>query len=525
MAAYIGNPSAHNLSYLTYGPVLLRALGSQNVFTASTVDQMPKQVAAGLMFGHLLSVPVPDLDRCDHLLMLGANPLVSNGSLLTAPNMRGRLRGIRERGGKVVVVDPRRTRTADEADEHHFIRPGGDALLLAAMACTLVEESLVDTGAARGARATGSTRSASWCAHTRPRTWRRPRASPAGEIRRMARELAAAERAAVYARIGTTTQEFGTARELARGRAQRAHRATSTARAARCSPLAAAGPAQLERRPRQRPRRAPGALAEPRSRARRGLRRAARGLPGGGDRHARRGPGPRPDHGGRATRWSRRPNSGRLERAVEGLDFMLALDIYVNETTRHADVILPGAGAAREVRTTTSRSTSWPRAAWPTTRRAVLEHEGPAEWEVLLRLAGVVSGQGPDADVEALDRLVIDTLIGRELADPHSRVAGRDRGRAARGARAAPRAGACARLHAARGAVRRRLRRRTPTASRSTSSSAARTGSTSARTGRGSPRCCAPTSGKIELAPEPIVADLPRLERGDGAAPERRAWS
>ena len=150
-AVYIGNPTAHNLSFLAYNPVLLRALGSQNVYTASTVDQMPKQVAAGLMFGHLLSVPVPDLDRCDHLLMLGANPLVSNGSLLTAPNMRGRLRGIRERGGKVVVVDPRRTRTADEADEHHFIRPGSDALLLAAMACTLVEESLVDVGSAGGA--------------------------------------------------------------------------------------------------------------------------------------------------------------------------------------------------------------------------------------------------------------------------------------------------------------------------------------------------------------------------------------
>ena len=107
---------------------------------------MPKQVSAGLMFGTMLSVPVPDVDRTDHLLILGANPLVSNGSLLTAPDMRGRLRRIRERGGKVVVVDPRRTRTAEEADEHHFIRPGTDALLLAAMACTLVEEDLVDPG-------------------------------------------------------------------------------------------------------------------------------------------------------------------------------------------------------------------------------------------------------------------------------------------------------------------------------------------------------------------------------------------
>ena len=115
VAVYIGNPNAHNLSSLVYGPVWLRALGSQNIYTASTVDQMPKQVSAGLMFGTMLSVPVPDVDRTEHLLILGANPLVSNGSLLTAPDMRGRLRRIRERGGKIVVIDPRRTRPLDRA--------------------------------------------------------------------------------------------------------------------------------------------------------------------------------------------------------------------------------------------------------------------------------------------------------------------------------------------------------------------------------------------------------------------------
>ena len=138
VAAYLGNPSVHNLAGPLYGPVLMRALGSRNVFTASTLDQMPKQVSVGLMFGTMLSVPVPDIDRCDYLLMLGANPLVSNGSLFTVPDMRGRMRRMRERGGRIVVVDPRRTRTAEEADEHHFIRPGTDALLLAGMACTLV---------------------------------------------------------------------------------------------------------------------------------------------------------------------------------------------------------------------------------------------------------------------------------------------------------------------------------------------------------------------------------------------------
>src|SRR5918999_360906 len=146
VAVYAGNPNAHNLSFLTHATALLRLLGTQNIFSASTVDQMPKHFSSGHMFGTMLSVPIPDVDRCDHLLLLGANPLVSNGSLLTAPDMRGRLRGIRERGGKVVVIDPRRTRTATEADEHHFIRPGTDALLLAAIACTIVDEGLDELG-------------------------------------------------------------------------------------------------------------------------------------------------------------------------------------------------------------------------------------------------------------------------------------------------------------------------------------------------------------------------------------------
>src|SRR3954471_11035330 len=209
VAVYLGNPNAHNLSTLIHGPALMRVLGTQSLYSASTVDQMPKQVSSGLMFGTMLSVPIPDVDRCEHLLMLGANPLVSNGSLLTAPNMRGRLRAIRERGGKVVVVDPRRTRTADEADEHHFIRPGTDALLLAAMACTIVEEGLDDTGAL-AEHCAGLDRVQELVSELPPERVAGACGIEATEIRRMARELAGAERAAVYGRIGTTTQEFGT---------------------------------------------------------------------------------------------------------------------------------------------------------------------------------------------------------------------------------------------------------------------------------------------------------------------------
>src|SRR5215218_5959320 len=158
---------------------------------------MPKQVSSGLMFGTMLSVPIPDVDRCDHLLLLGANPLVSNGSLLTAPNMRGRLRAIRARGGKVVVIDPRRTRTAQQADEHHFIRPGTDALLLFAMVAVLVEEGLTRPGRL-AELCSGVEEVERLAAEFTPERVADACGIGAEEIRRLARELAAAPRAAVY---------------------------------------------------------------------------------------------------------------------------------------------------------------------------------------------------------------------------------------------------------------------------------------------------------------------------------------
>src|SRR5215475_1558539 len=109
VAVYLGNPGAHNMQLSIFDPIFLRALGTKNIYSASTVDQMPKQVAVGLMFGTVLSTPVPDIDRTDYLLVLGADPFVSNGSLMTAPDVPGRLRAIRERGGKVVVIEDRKS--------------------------------------------------------------------------------------------------------------------------------------------------------------------------------------------------------------------------------------------------------------------------------------------------------------------------------------------------------------------------------------------------------------------------------
>jgi anaerobic selenocysteine-containing dehydrogenase len=422
VAVYNGNPNAHNLSFLTHGPAWLRVLGSQNMYSASTVDQMPKQVSAGHMFGTMLSVPVPDVDRCEHLLMLGANPLVSNGSLLTAPNMRGRLRGIRERGGKVVVVDPRRTRTAEEADEHHFIRPGTDALLLAAIASTLVEEGL-DAPGRLAEHVTGLDEVRELVRDFPPEGVADTCGIPAAEIRRMARELAAAERAAVYARIGTCTQEFGThaswlvdVLNVLTGNLDREGGAMF--------PRAAAG---------QRNSSGPSGSG-------RGVRfgrwtSRVRGLPeffgelpvavlaeeidtpGEGQVRALVTIAGNP--------LLSTPNSERLERAVEGLDFMLSIDIYVNETTRHADVVLPGPEPLQK--------SHYDLALYQLAARnvanfspAVLEREGPAEWEVFMRLAGIVAGQGPNGDTAAFDDMVIGTLIQRELGTDDSPVAGRE---------------------------------------------------------------------------------------------------
>jgi anaerobic selenocysteine-containing dehydrogenase len=209
VALTIGNPAAHKVSLLAYTPRLVRALGTRNVFSASTLDQMPKQLSAGLMFGHWLSIPLPDIERCDYLLMLGANPMVSNGSLWTVPDYRGKAKAMRARGGRIVVVDPRRSETAAVADEHLPIRPGGDALLLAGIAHTLFDEGLVQLGRL-AEHINGLDEARAAVAPFAPEVTAAGCGIPADVQRRIARELAAAPRAAVYGRIGTCTTRFGT---------------------------------------------------------------------------------------------------------------------------------------------------------------------------------------------------------------------------------------------------------------------------------------------------------------------------
>ena len=419
VATYLGNPNAHLVANLLYGPVLLRALGTSNRYSASTVDQFPKQMASALMFGTGTTVPVPDVDRTDHLLMLGANPLASNGSLMTAPDMRGRLRALRARGGKLIVIDPRRSRTALEADEHHFIRPGTDALLLFALLHVLFDEGLCAPGERISSLTDGIETVQQLAEPFTPAAVAPVCGIDADEISRMARELAAAPRAAVYGRIGTCVQEFGTLASwlvdvlnVLTGNLDREGGAMFPLGAAGHSN--AAGP----------PGRGRGVRFGRYTSRVRGLPEIFSELPVACLAEEIDTPG---DGQVRAliticgNPAVSTPNSGRLDAALSGLDFMLSLDIYVNETTRHADVILPAPSPLRRPH--------YDLALYLFAVRNVANYSPPTlppdpdipdEWVTLLRLAGIAFGLGPQADIAMLDEQVARTLIEREVSTAES---------------------------------------------------------------------------------------------------------
>ncbi len=417
IAIYLGNPSAHSLDAMVYGQVLLRALGTRRRYSASSADQLPKMVSAALMFGGGLTVPVPDLDRTDRLLVLGANPLASNGSLMTAPDMRGRLDAIRARGGRVVVVDPRRTETAARADEHVAIRPGGDAALLLAMVHVLFADGLVRLGACaelvRGLDAVQAV-----AARFAPERVAARTGVGAATIRRLAREHAAAPTAACYGRIGTTCQEFGTLASWAvdlvnilTGNLDRPGGAMFTT------------PAVLPGRHR---RRSDARFGRWRSRGR-GLPEMFGELPVATLAEEVRGDGA-PTEGalGGEVRalitiagnpLVSAPGAARLTEALAALELRVAVDPYVNATTRLADVILPPpsplARAHYDVALYQLAVRNVARYSPPTFELAPGQ---PAEWELLLTLAKGLMGMAA-APLAMADDLVVRELLTRELAD------------------------------------------------------------------------------------------------------------
>ncbi|MCX4506855.1 molybdopterin-dependent oxidoreductase [Streptomyces anulatus] len=340
----LGNPNVHTMAGSLYPPLLLGALRTRNVFTASTLDQMPKHVSSGLLFGDAHAIPVPDLDRTDHLLLIGANPLESNGSLCTAPDFPGRLKALRRRGGTLTVIDPRRTRTARLADRHVAIRPGADALLLAALAHTLLTEKLADPGPLAG-HVEGIDELAGALADFTPDAVAAACDVDADTITAIARELAAAPTAAVYGRIGSCTVEHGTLASwlvdvlnILTGNLDRPGGALF--------PLSATARAPRPAEPGTR-KAVPGkgfALGRWSSRVS-GHPEAKGELPIAALAEEIDTPGEdriRALLVIAANPVLSAPDGDRLDAALtDGLDFMVSVDPYLNETSRHADVVLP----------------------------------------------------------------------------------------------------------------------------------------------------------------------------------------
>ncbi|MDD5332336.1 MAG: molybdopterin-dependent oxidoreductase [Rhodoferax sp.] len=397
----VGNPSAHKIGLLSYFPKLVRALGTQNVFSASTLDQMPKQLASGRLFGHWLSIALPDIDRTDLLLVIGANPLASNGSMWTVPDFKGKAKAMQARGGKLIVIDPRRTETAAVADAHHFIRPGADVFLLAAMVHTLFAEDLVRLGVVENwVNGVDEVRAA--VAPFSPDAVALRCGLSAPTIRSLARELAGAERAAVYARIGTCTQEYGTLASwlvdvlnVLTGHLDMpggAMFAKAAAFAANTMGRPGVGKGIATGRHQARVSGAPEVfgelpitcLAEEIETAGAGQVRALITVAGNPVLSS--------------------PDGPRLAQALDSLDFMVSLDIYLNETTRHADVILPGLSPLEEMHF----DMAFPQLSWRNQARysppVLLRPAGqPEEWQTLLKLAAIVQGKGAQVDADALD--------------------------------------------------------------------------------------------------------------------------
>jgi hypothetical protein len=332
IAVYQGNPTAHNLSLMAIGQAAFRSLGTKNLYSASSTDQVPHMRAAHEMFGHLLFMPVPDIDRTDHWLVVGANPIVSNGSIMTAPDVKRRIGALKERGGRLVVVDPRRTETAKLADRHVFLRPGSDALFFFGLLHVVFEEGL----ARPGPWVSGVETLRALSRRFAPERVAAATGVSADELRTIARDFAAAPRAACYVRVGTCHQEHGTlvswlawSLGAVTGNLDRAGGlmwATPAADVARIATmLGLGGHGSFHTRVRGLPETGGelplAALAEEIETPGPGQIRALVTCAGNPALSA--------------------PNAPRVDRALTTLDHMVSIDGYLNETTRHAHVILP----------------------------------------------------------------------------------------------------------------------------------------------------------------------------------------
>ena len=334
VAVYQGNPSVHNYGLMTHSNYFLGLLKTRNRFSATSVDQLPHHLTSHLMYGHGLLLPIPDIDHTDFMLILGGNPLASNGSIMTVPDVEKRLKAIQARGGKVVVVDPRRSETAAIADQHLFVRPGGDAALLFGLLNTLFAEGLT-----RDSHLTvdGLDEVREAVANFTAEAMSPLCAVPAEQIRQLARDFAAAPTAVCYGRMGVSTQAFGTLCHwvvqlinLVTGNLDRVGGALCTEPAVDLVASTSGGhfnlwQSRVSGRPEYGGELPVSALAEEMLTEGEGQVRALITVAGNPVLST--------------------PNGRQLEQALDGLEFMVSVDLYINETTRYADLILPSTSA------------------------------------------------------------------------------------------------------------------------------------------------------------------------------------
>lgn len=331
---YSGNPNVHNSGTILSAPGFLRALKTKNRFSATSVDQLPHQFVAYLMFGHQSQLPIPDIDRTDYLVILGANPIISNGSLLSAPNIKKRLQRIQERGGKIINIDPRFTETSSKSDQHIYIRPGSDVFLMLGMLHVLFNEGLIDLGRFKN-DIYGLDQVKSLAGEYSPESVAEITGISSSTIKTLTRDFASKEKAVLYGRMGACTQEFGgmsmwlvSVINILTGNFDEAGGYMFTSPAIDFKPTSSRGHVNRW------------------SSRVRGLPEVGGELPAStmAEEILTEGEGQIKAmiiNAGNPVLST--PNGIQLEKAFESLEFMVSIDIYLNETSKLANIILPPA--------------------------------------------------------------------------------------------------------------------------------------------------------------------------------------
>ena len=383
VATYQGNPGVHNYGLMTHSNYFLGQLKTRNRFSATSVDQLPHHLTSYLMYGHGLLLPIPDIDHTDFMLILGGNPLASNGSIMTVPDVEKRLKAIQARGGKVVVVDPRRSETAAMADQHLFIRPGGDVALLFGLL-----NSLLDAGLTRDSHlpVDGLAEVRQAISRFTAEAMSPLCAIPAAQIRQLARDFASADKAVCYGRMGVSTQAFGTLchwllqlLNLVTGNLDRVGGALCTQPAVDLVAATSGGhfnvwQSRVSGLPEYAGELPVSALAEEMLTEGEGQVRALITVAGNPVLST--------------------PNGRQLEQALEGLEFMLSIDLYINETTRYADLILPSTSALENDHYDTTFNLFAVRNVSRFNRAILPKPEGALhDWEIFVGLAKAFAAQ------------------------------------------------------------------------------------------------------------------------------------